>query len=291
MCSIVGLQGNFKGSDIIKDHSYNDLKDLLKTYMEDDYIEYVDKCYEQAKIIYDGMKRKTGDDYILHPINVAYILASLKMDSETIGCALIHEAISLGKMTYEEIEEMFGKDAADIVSSITKISNLKQTFKINNPEKYRRIIVGLSENPSTLFIKFADRLHNLRTLKVHDEVHQQYIIEETQNIYIPIAHRLGMKKVKSEMEDLCLQYTDPEEYNRVLDRINSSKTELEKSLSKMKYEIMQILNDHNIKYEMVSRVKSVRGIYNKLKAGKSWEDIYCKSKTKLISKFTYYCFW
>ncbi len=242
--------------------------------MEDEYIDYIDRYYEQAKIIYDGMKRKTGDDYILHPINVAYILASLKMDSETIGCALIHEAISLKKMTYEEIEEMFGKDAADIVSSITKISNLKQTFKINNPEKYRRIIVGLSENPATLFIKFADRLHNLRTLEVHDEVHQQYIIDETQNIYIPIAHRLGMKKMKSEMEDLCLQYTDPEEYNRVLDRINSSKAELEKSLSKMKYEIMQILNEHNIKYEILSRVKSVRGIYNKLKAGKAWNDIY-----------------
>ena len=154
--------------------------------MEQEYIDYIDRYYEQAKIIYDGMKRKTGDDYILHPINVAYILAALKMDSETIGCALIHEAISLNKMTYEEIEEMFGKDAADIVLSITKISNLKQTFKINNPEKYRRIIVGLSENPATLFIKFADRLHNLRTLKVHDEVHQQYIIDETQNIYIPI---------------------------------------------------------------------------------------------------------
>jgi len=242
--------------------------------MEQEYIDYIDRYYEQAKIIYDGMKRKTGDDYILHPINVAYILATLKMDSETIGCALIHEAISLNKMTYEEIEEMFGKDAADIVLSITKISNLKQTFKINNPEKYRRIIVGLSENPATLFIKFADRLHNLRTLKVHDEVHQQYIIDETQNIYIPIAHRLGMKKMKSEMEDLCLQYTDPEEYNRVLDRINSSKAELEKSLSKMKYEIMQILNEHNIKYEILSRVKSVRGIYNKLKAGKAWNDIY-----------------
>ncbi len=242
--------------------------------MEEEYIDSIDRYYEQAKIVYAGMKRKTGDDYILHPINVAYILASLRMDSETIGCALIHEAISLGKMTYEEISNMFGEDSADIVESITKISNLKQTFKINNPEKYRRIIVGLSQNPATLFIKFADRLHNLRTLKVHDEVHQQYIIDETQNIYIPIAHRLGMKKMKSEMEDLCLQYTDPVEYNNVLEKINSSKAELEKSLSKMKYEIMQILNDHNIKYEILSRVKSVRGIYNKLKAGKNWNDIY-----------------
>ena len=259
---------------IKNNYTYNELIDSLKTYMEDEYIDFINRYYEQAKIIYEGMKRETGEDYILHPISVAYILATLKMDPLTIGCALIHEAISLNKMTFEEIEEMFDTDTANIVNSVTKISNLRQTFKINNPEKYRRIIVGLSENPATLFIKFADRLHNLKTLKVHDPVHQQYIIDETQNIYIPLAHRLGMKKIKSEMEDLCLQYSDPVEYNKVLEKINSSKTELEKSLSKMKYEIMQILDAHNIKYEMLSRVKSVRGIYNKLKAGRSWNDIY-----------------
>ena len=242
--------------------------------MDHEYVDFINEYYNQAIIIYSDMKRETGEDYILHPINVAYILAELKMDPVTIGCALIHEAITLNKMTYEEIEEMFGSESAIIVSSITKISNLKQTFKINNPEKYRRIIVGLSENPATLFIKFADRLHNLRTLKVHDKEHQKYIIDETQNIYIPIAHRLGMKKMKSEMEDLCLQYTDPDGYNKVLDKINSSKTELEKSLARMKYEIMQLLDSHNIKYQMLSRVKSVRGIYNKLKAGKTWNNIY-----------------
>ena len=260
--------------NIIKDHSYEELVDVLKTYMAPEYIEFINKYYEQAKIVYAGMKRETGEDYIYHPINVAYILADLKMDPVTIACALIHEAITLGKMTYEEVEEMFGTESANIINSITKISNLKQTFKINNPEKYRRIIVGLSENPATLFIKFADRLHNLRTLKVHDKEHQKYIIDETQNIYIPIAHRLGMKKMKSEMEDLCLQYSETEQYNKVLDRINADKVELEKSLAKMKYEIMQLLEHHNIKYEILSRVKSVRGIYNKLKNGKRWEDIY-----------------
>ena len=258
----------------IKNHDYNELMDLLKSYMENEYIDFINKYYDQAKIIYEGMKRETGEDYILHPINVAYILAELKMDPLTIGCALIHEAISLEKMTFEEIEKMFGNESANIVSSVTKISNLRRTFKIDNPEKYRRIIVGLCENPATLFIKFADRLHNLRTLKVHSESHQKYIIDETQNIYIPIAHRLGMKKMKSEMEDLCLQYSDPVEYKKVLDKINSSKTDLEKSLSKMKYEIMQILDSHNIKYEILSRVKSVRGIYNKLKKGRKWDDIY-----------------
>lgn len=258
----------------IKNYNYDDLRRVLKEYMDNEYVEFIDKYYEQALIIYDGMKRETGEDYIMHPINVAYILAELKMDPVTIGCALIHEAITLNKMTFEEVEDMFGTESADITSSITKISTLKQTFRINNPEKYRRIIVGLSQNPATLFIKFADRLHNLRTLRVHDKEHQKYIIDETQNIYIPIAHRLGMKKMKSEMEDLCLQYTATEEYNKVLNKINADKNELERSLAKMKYEMKQILDAHNIKYEILSRVKSVRGIYNKLVAGKKWEDIY-----------------
>lgn len=257
-----------------KNRNYEELRELLEEYMDPTYIDFIDKYYEQAKIVYAGMKRETGEDYIYHPISVAYILAELKMDPVTIGCALIHEAITLDKMTYEEVEEMFGTESADIVSSITKISHLKQTFKVSNPEKYRRIIVGLSENPATLFIKFADRLHNLRTLNVHNIEHQKYIIEETQNIYIPLAHRLGMKKMKSEMEDLCLQYSETEEYNKVLDKINANKEELEKSLEKMKNSIMNILDSHNIKYEILSRVKSVRGIYNKLKSGRRWEDIY-----------------
>ncbi len=242
--------------------------------MDKEYIDFINGYYNESLKIYDNMKRETGEDYILHPISVAYILADLKMDPLTIGCALIHEAISLNKMTYEDILNKFGKDNADIVNGVSKISNLKQTFKINNPEKYRRIIVGLSENPATLFIKFADRLHNLRTLEVHDKEHQKHIIDETQNIYIPLAHRLGMKKMKSEMEDLCLRYSKKDEYNKVLNRINTSKKELERSLTKMKYSIEQLLNAHNIKYEILSRVKSVRGIYNKLYAGKKWEEIY-----------------
>ena len=128
--------------------------ELLNTYMDSVYIDFINKYYEQAKIIYDGMKRNNGEDYITHPINVAYILATLKMDPVTIGSALIHEAISLNKMTYEEIVDMFGVDTANIVNGVTKISNLRQTFKINNPEKYRRIIVGFFIFLASFFASF-----------------------------------------------------------------------------------------------------------------------------------------
>ena len=100
----------------IKNYNYDDLRRVLKEYMDSEYVEFIDKYYEQALIIYDGMKRETGEDYIMHPINVAYILAELKMDPVTIGCALIHEAITLNKMTFEEVEDMFGTESADITS-------------------------------------------------------------------------------------------------------------------------------------------------------------------------------
>ncbi len=254
---------------------YDDLVNLLKTYMNKEEITLINKYYKEAEDIYKDMKRVTGEDYIYHPIAVAYALAELKMDPITIGSALIHESITLNKRTYEDIKEKFGEETAIILQSYSKISNLKRTFKKeNNVERYRRIIVGLSENPKALFIKFADRLHNIKTIYVHDKEHQKEIIDETMNILVPIAHRLGVKKIMSELEDFCLKYTYPEEYQEILNRINASRDELEIDLNIMKNEIIEILNNHNIKFQIVSRVKSVRGIFNKLHSGRKWDDIY-----------------
>lgn len=252
---------------------YKDLLEILKTYLNEKDLELVDKYYEYALTLYDGMKRITGEDYIYHAINIAYSLAELKMDAVTIGSALIHEAITLGKSNYEEITEKFDKETADILLGISKISGLKRTFK-NNIERYRKIIVGLADNPKVIFIKLADRLDNLKTLKVHPLEHQKEIIEETENIFIPIAHRLGIKKIKSELEDYSLRISHPEEYNEILTKISASKEELEAALSNVKNEIVEILNDHKIEFTISSRVKSVRGIYNKLIKGRKWEDIY-----------------
>lgn len=255
--------------------TYEDLIKKLKTYMDKEDMILIDKYYEEAKDIFKDMKRETGEDYIFHPIAVAYTLADLKMDPVTIGSALIHEAITLGKRTYEEIEEKFGEETAIILECISKISHLKRTFKKeNNVERYRRITVGLAENPKALFIKFADRLHNMKTIYIKEDAHQKEIIDETMNILIPIAHRLGVKKIMAELEDLCLKFSHPEEYQDILNKINASKEELENDLNSMKEELIELLESHNIKFEISSRVKSVRGIYNKLHNGKKWEDIY-----------------
>jgi len=255
--------------------NYDVLKEKLKTYMNESDLELVDKYHTKALKIYDEMYRRTGEPYINHAYRVANILADLEMNSLSIGCALIHEAITLEKMTYDEVEEKFGEETAIIINSITKLSHLKRTFKnASDTEKYRRIVVGLSENPLSLFIKLADRLDNLRTIDVHDKEHVMEIIDETEKVFIPIAHRLGIKKMKSELEDLCLRHANPELYLEVLDKISADKDELETSLFKMRDEIIELLNEHKINYEITYRVKSVRGIYNKLKAGKKWNQIF-----------------
>lgn len=274
-----------------KDHTYDELRQLLSSYISEEQLLNVDSYYEKAKEVYNGLKRKTGEDYINHSIRVAYMLAELKMDYVTIGSALIHEAITLEKMTREEVEELFGEETATILSSITKLSHLKKTFKHDNDtEKYRRIVVGLSENPKALFIKLADRLDNLRTVYVHDDEHKKEIIEETTNVFIPIAHRLGIKTMKSELEDLCLRYSKPVEYQEVLDKISADKNELEGSLKDMKEEIIELLNDHDIKFDILSRVKSVRGVYNKLAAGKKWNDIYDLLGLRILVDKTEECY-
>lgn len=271
--------------------SYQDLVDKISEYMSKDDIELINKYYEEAKLIFEDMKRETGEDYIYHPIAVAYTLADLKMDSITIGSALIHEAITLNKRTFEEIKEKFGEETAIILQCISKISGLKRTFKKeNNTERYRRIIVGLAENPKALFIKFADRLHNMKTIYVKDEEHQKEIIDETTNILIPIAHRLGVKKIMSELEDQCLKYSQPKEYNLILKKINDSKEVLEEDLLNMKEEIIELLESHNIKFKILSRVKSVRGIYNKLHVGKKWEDIYDLLGIRVLVNKTEECY-
>lgn len=255
---------------------YEDLLIKISKYMTPDELKIVDKYYECAQEIYKDMKRLTGEDYICHPLRVADILASLEMDYMAIGCALIHEAITLEKMDYDSIKQRFDEDTAIILNSITKLSHLKRTFnnRKNDEDKYRRIVVGLSENPLSLFIKLADRLDNMRSISVHDSEHILDVIEETEKIYIPIAHRLGIKTMKSELEDLCLRNKDPQMYQDILDKINADNDVLTDALLKMKSDLEIMLDEHNINYEIAYRVKSVRGIYNKLKIGKKWDQIF-----------------
>lgn len=255
--------------------SFEDIKKITSTYMTDEELNLLNDYYLDAKRIYKGMKRKTGEDYINHPLNCAYILTCLKMDPVTIGCSLIHEALLKNLMSEEELEEKYGPETLEIIKNLTTISNIKRTFKKDsNVEHDRRVVVGLAENPKALFIRLADRTDNMRTLEVFSEEHRNEIIEETKNILIPIAHRLGIKKVKSELEDLCFKYSNPEFYQEIKDMINADEKELNDSLNIMKQELSDLLREHDIDFEISARVKSIYGIGKKLEKGRRFSDIY-----------------
>lgn len=257
---------------------YNELLELIKksnNYTEDE-INNIIKAYEFAKEKHKGMKRLSGDDYIIHPLSVALILLDLNTDALTIECALIHEVMNNGDTYFNEIEEEFNTETAKIVDSISKINKLELPDESESSAIYlRKVLIGLAEDVRVLYIKLADRLHNMRTIWAVNPEKQLEKAKETLSVLVPIAHRLGINSIKSELENLCLKYLKPDVYKDIEDRLNASKENLKECLEDMKEEISDILTENNIKFEIKGRVKSIYSIYNKLyKKGKTWEEIY-----------------
>ncbi len=220
-------------------------------------------------------KRLNGDDYILHPLNVAYILSDLNYDTDSICAALLHETINHGGSSIEEITKLFGSDVAMLVDSISKMNKLELTDDSNAASmNLRKVLVGLAKDVRVLFIKIADRIHNLRTGDVLEKEALKRKVEETMTVLIPIAHRLGINAWKSEMEDWCLKYSKPDVYEDIEEKLALSRRELEDNLLEMQSEISEMLIEHNISFHIKSRVKSVYSIYNKLNHGKKWNQIY-----------------
>lgn len=260
----------------IKIINYEDFRKKLKKFIvNDEELQEIDKAYLFAKEKHKDKKRATNEDYINHPLSVADILADLNVDSITIIAALLHETINHGNTTKEELEENFSKEVADIVDTVSKINKLILTNDSENSAIYlRKVLVGLSQDVRVLFIKLADRLHNMRTIWAISPEAQKNKIHETQSVLIPIAHRLGINSIKSELEDLCLKYSKPDVYQDVLDELNASKEELNNYLLEMQDSISQILTDHGLKFEIKGRVKSVHSIYHKLSSGRKFSDIH-----------------
>ena len=256
--------------------TYEYFIDAVKTYIQDeDSINTIKKAYEFAKEVHSGEKRLTGEDYINHPLNVAYILTKNHSDYETLSAALLHEVIKSGKVTEEELEKEFGKNITKLVKEITKINKLSlsadSVYQINY---YKKILVGLCEDVRVIIIKLADRLHNMRTLWAIPEEKQKEKAKETLEILAPIAHRLGIHYIKSELEDLSLRYYKSDVYFDIVTRLNNTKKERDSNILEMKESISKLLNEHNIKHEIKGRSKSIYSIYNKMQNGKKFEEIY-----------------
>jgi len=235
----------------------------------------IEEAYNYATLKHKGKMRKNGEEFITHPLKVAQILTDINVDETTIIAALIHETISESDATLDEIEEKFGTNVANIVDNLTKINKLKLNDESESGSQYlRKVLVGLSEDVRVLIIKLADRLHNMRTLSSLPEKKQKQKATETMNVLIPIAHRLGINSIKSELEDLSLKYSKPDVYDSILEKLNGTRDELEQSLNDMLESISSLLTSHNIKFKIKGRVKSVYSIYTKLSTGRKWSDIY-----------------
>ena len=254
----------------------DDLIDKFKKYNNnEENIELIKKAYNYAEKKHFGQKRISGDDYILHPLNVALILTDVSADAPCMAAALLHDTIEDSDATKEEIEKLFGSEVALLVDGVTKINKLNFSSDTEaSAANQRKILVGLSEDPRVLIIKLADRLHNMRTINVLSVEKQKKKAKETLEILTPVAHRLGIYKIKSELEDLSLRYLKPEAYFDIVEKLNQKKSERDEAISKMINEVSELLNDHNISHEIKGRSKSIYSIYNKMSKGKRFDDIY-----------------
>ena len=250
-------------------------EDLVPRLEKREEFETIKKAYLYAYNEHKEMKRLTGDDFITHPLEVTKILMDLNVDDTTIIASLLHEVINNGNKTYEDLVNDFGEDIAKIVLSVSKINKLELPDNNESSAIYlRKILVGLAQDVRVMYIKLADRLHNMRTNWAINPQKQKQKAEETMSVLVPIAHRLGINSIKSELENLSLYYLKPDVYNDILERLNETVDELNDCLEEMKESIIDILTNAGIKFEIKGRVKSVYSIYNKLSNGKEWNKIY-----------------
>ncbi len=261
----------------MKTRKENLYKELIKklSYLKEEEINEIKNAYLFAEERHKGQKRKTNEEYIIHPLNVAIILTEIKADEETIIAGLLHDVLEDTNTTKEEIEEMFGSTVLKLVDGVTKINSLNiSTENEYLTSYYKKIIVGMSEDVRVIIIKLADRLHNMRTLDALSIAKQKEKAHETLEILAPIAHRLGMNKIKSELEDLSLKYLKPDAYNSIVEQLKTEKEEREKAVKDMMNEVSELLNGIGIKHEIKGRAKSIYSIYRKLDKGKTFNEIY-----------------
>ena len=265
---------------------YNDLILRVRKYHPSDDITLIEKAYNVANEAHKDQMRKSGEPYIIHPLYVAIILADLEMDKETIVAGILHDVVEDTIMTYDEIAEMFGTDVANLVDGVTKLGRLEFAGgdKLEEQaENLRKMFLAMAKDIRVIMIKLADRLHNMRTLKHMRPEKQQEKARETLDIYAPIAQRLGISKIKVELDDLSLKYLEPDVYYDLVDKIAIKKNEREAYVQSIVDEVSEHIHNAGIKAEIDGRVKHFFSIYKKMKnQGKSLDQIYDLFAVRII---------
>ena len=251
-----------------------DLLDKLEEYNPEE-VEIVKRAYEYADTLHQGQMRQSGEPYISHPLNVAYILADMHADKDTICAGLLHDTLEDTNITKEDISHDLNQNVANLVDGVTKLA--KMNFSSKQAQNYantRKIITGITEDVRIIIIKLADRLHNMRTLGFKSEFKQKENALETMEIFVPLAYYIGAYRIKLELEDLSLQYLKPDMYKTIEERKLKIEESSEDCLKEMLYKIETLLNNRNIPNEIKIRTKNIYGIYKRLSEGHKLSDIH-----------------
>ncbi|ADZ13104.1 bifunctional (p)ppGpp synthetase/guanosine-3',5'-bis(diphosphate) 3'-pyrophosphohydrolase [Riemerella anatipestifer] len=264
-------------------------KDLISnTYrtLNEEQNKLIRKAFDIALDAHKDQRRKTGEPYIYHPIAVAKIVAEeIGLGATSIACALLHDVIEDSDYTYEDIKKIFGEKIASIVNGLTKISVMNNQNISIQSENYRKLLLTLSEDFRVILVKIADRLHNMRTLDSMRPDKQKKIASETVYIYAPLAHRLGLYNIKSELEDLSLKYNNPEVYTEITSKLDLAKEQREGYLEEFKNEVSEYLSKEGLNFKIKGRTKAISSIYRKmLKQNVGFEEVYDNYAIRIIYK-------
>lgn len=257
-----------------KQITIDDLIENVKLYNEEE-VSKILKAYDMASMLHKGQLRQSGEEYIIHPLNVAYVLSEMRADADTICAGLLHDTLEDTKVTKEEIAENFNSDVANLVDGVTKMSKMNFSSKEDqNLANTRKIITGITTDVRIILIKLADRLHNMRTLQFKSEFKQKENALETLEIFVPMAYYIGAYRIKSELEDLSLRYLKPDMYKKIGEKKLRIESESETCLKEMLHTIQSMLNDEHIPNEIKVRTKNIYGIYKKIAGGQKLCDIH-----------------
>ena len=259
-----------------KTYTADDVLAMCKEYMNETHIKFIEKAIYFATYAHKEQIRKSGEAYIVHPIQVAGILAELKLDPDTIATGFLHDVVEDTGFSIDDIEYEFGKDVAFLVEGVTKLGKIKyKSHAEQQAENHRKMLLAMANDLRVIMVKLADRLHNLRTLKFHKPEKQRMIAEETLEIYAPLAHRLGMNKIKWELEDTSLRYLNPQQYYRIVNLMNSKRDEREEYINTTIENIKEATKDLEIDAVIYGRPKHIYSIYRKMKdQKKQFSEIY-----------------
>ena len=264
-------------------------KDLISnTYrtLDEEQNRLIRKAFDIALDAHKDQRRKSGEPYIYHPIEVAKIVANeIGLGATSIACALLHDVIEDSEYTHEDLEKIFGSKIAKIVNGLTKISVMNHQNISIQSENYRKLLLTLSEDFRVILIKIADRLHNMRTLESMRPDKQKKIASETVYIYAPLAHRLGLYNIKSELEDLSLKYNNPDVFAEIAEKLELANEQRHKYVDEFTKEVSERLKEEGLNFTIKGRAKAISSIYRKmLKQGVSFEEVYDNYAIRIIYK-------